>query len=84
MPNGLPYISNRRLYQAVRFSLSMQRDGKHPEVADAQAAEYYGCVVTQVASYTEAAPPWLKGKGEPPEEMGAVVGQFRRCHATQG
>ena len=66
MANGLPYIKNKRLFQAVSFSLTMQRNGVHPDVADSKAAEYYGCVAFQVASYTEAAPPWMKGKGEPP------------------
>jgi hypothetical protein len=68
MSNGLPYIANRRLYYAVRFSLSMQSDGKHPEVADATAAEYYGVNRELVANYTAMAPPWLKGKGEALEE----------------
>ena len=69
MSNGLPFIANRRLFQAVRFSLSMQADGKHPEVADAQAAEYYGVNRELVGNYTACAPPWMKGRGEPPEEQ---------------
>lgn len=69
MSNGLPYIPNKRLFQAVKLSITMQRNSVHPDVADSKAAEYYGCVAPQVASYTGAAPPWLKGKGEPPEEL---------------
>jgi hypothetical protein len=70
MPNGLPYISNRRLYQAVRFSLSMQSDGRHPDVADAQAAEYYGVNRELVENYSACAPPWLKVLAEHPPGRG--------------
>jgi len=67
MSNGLPYIKNKRLFQAVSFSLAMQRNGVHPDLADSKAAEYYGCITPMVASYTEAAPAWMRGKGDPPD-----------------
>jgi len=67
MPHGLPYIASKRLFKAVMFSLSMQQEGTHPDIADSRAAEYWGCSSLQVASYTVAAPPWMRGKGEPPD-----------------
>jgi len=73
MVNGLPYIPNKRLFQAVSFSLTMQRNGVHPDLADRKTAEYYGCLTPMVASYTEAAPPWMRRKGEPPADGGICL-----------
>jgi hypothetical protein len=63
---GLPYIEDKRLYRAVAFSLSMQRDGIHPDVADKTAGRYFRFARETVARYTEAAPAWMRGRGEPP------------------
>jgi len=54
-------------------SLAMQHNGVHPDVADSKAAVYYGCVAPQVASYTEAARPWMRRKGEPPADGGICL-----------
>ena len=67
MSNELPYIPDKRLFKAVAFSLKMQRDGVHPDVADAKAGEFYRFARETVAGYTEAAPAWMRGKGEPPD-----------------
>jgi hypothetical protein len=74
MANGLPYIPDKRLFKAVMFSLSMQREGMHPDSADKQAGEYYRFARETIANYTEAAPPWMKGRGVPPEEREADSG----------
>jgi hypothetical protein len=34
-------------------------------------SEYFGVSRELVGNYTACAPPWLKGKGEPPEEREA-------------
>ncbi len=67
MVNGLPYVPNRRLFHAVKYSLAMQRDGVDPDVANSKAAEYYGCIAPQVASYVRVVPAWLKNKADWPE-----------------
>lgn len=74
MPSRLPFIPDKRLFKAVKFSLSMMQEGMHPDLADAKAGDYYRFARETVARYTEEAPPWMKGKGEPPEEREGVNG----------
>jgi hypothetical protein len=57
MVNGLPYIPIKRLFQAVKFSIAMQRNDVHPDVADAEAAGNYGCNRELVENYTARALP---------------------------
>jgi hypothetical protein len=55
--HGLPYIPIKRLFQAVKFSIAMQRNDVHPDVADAEAAGNYGCNRELVENYTARALP---------------------------
>ena len=66
MSNGLPYIADRKLYKAVMFSLSMMQEGLHPDIANGRAGKYYGVNRERVENYSAMAPPWMRGKGEPP------------------
>ena len=44
-------ISNKQLFKAVVFAITMIRDGTYPSIANSRAAKYYGFSVAEVAKY---------------------------------